>query len=124
MSKPDRMTTTGLEEAIAAEAQLSAAQAARAVAAFRDIVTREVAAGRSVALTNFGTWLPYEWPARKMRNPQTGAAIAAPGFRSMKWRTSPRAADIVRAHDTTATTRKRSSRPQKPADTAGQPQDA
>jgi len=124
MRTSDRMTTTGLEKAIAKEASLTADQAHRAIAALRDIVTREVAAGRSVTLTNFGTWEAREWPTRSMRNPKTGNIIRIPSFRAMKWRTSPRAHEIVRAHDTTASTLKRPSRTKKPADTGEQPQTA
>lgn len=109
---PTRMNSEQLTRAIARESGLTASAARRFLSVFRDVVTCQLAAGNSVAVTNFGTWLPNERPTRNARNPQTGETVSVEGFTAVKWRTSPRMADIVRAHDTTATTHKHSSRPQ------------
>jgi DNA-binding protein HU-beta len=64
-----------LIEKIAASAELSKAEATRAVDGFLSAVTDSLAAGEDVALTGFGSFTVRERAARKGRNPQTGAEI-------------------------------------------------
>jgi DNA-binding protein HU-beta len=121
-SAPTRLNATAFEQAVAEEAGVTAAAVHRVLDAVRDVVAREIAAGNSIAITNFGTWLAIEHPARYARNPQTGGRVLVPGKQGVKWRTSPRLAEIVAARDTEATTRKRPSGRRKPA--ASEQQDA
>lgn len=83
------MNKTQLIEAIAASAQLTKTEAARALDGFTDAVTNSLKAGDSVALIGFGTFSVKERAARKGRNPKTGEEIAiaaskAPEFKAGK----------------------------------------
>lgn len=67
--------------------------AALAVESFVDVVLREVAAGRSVGITGFGTFERVDRAARTGRNPHTGeavpiAAASRPRFRPGTYFTS------------------------------------
>lgn len=63
---------------IATNANLSKADAGRALDGFIDAVTNSLKAGDSVALIGFGTFSVKERAARKGRNPKTGEEIAIP----------------------------------------------
>lgn len=83
------MNKTQLIEAIAASAQLTKTEAARALDGFTNAVTNSLKAGDSVALIGFGTFSVKERAARKGRNPKTGEEIAiaaskAPEFKAGK----------------------------------------
>ena len=83
------MNKTQLIEAIAASAQLTKTEAARALDGFTDAVTNSLKAGDSVALIGFGTFSVKERAARKGRNPKTGeeitiAASKVPDFKAGK----------------------------------------
>jgi DNA-binding protein HU-beta len=69
------MNKSQLIEQIASVAELSKAQAERALNAFLGSVTEELADGEQVALVGFGTFSVSDRAARTGRNPQTGAAI-------------------------------------------------
>ena len=62
-------------QAVADEANLSKADAARAVDAIVATVGNALKQGDSVSLVGFGTFLVRERAARTGRNPQTGAEI-------------------------------------------------
>jgi len=64
-----------LIEAVAESADLSKANAARAVEAVMDTITSSLKSGDSVTLVGFGTFAAKNRPARTGRNPQTGASI-------------------------------------------------
>ncbi|MFH8752983.1 HU family DNA-binding protein [Streptomyces rimosus] len=83
---------TALAEHLAAETGTSVDTAKATVTALLDIVARTVADGH---------------PARAARNPQTGETMHLPASRAVRFRVSPRLADIIRAGDTAATVRKR-----------------
>ncbi len=75
--------------AIADAADLSKADAGRALDAFIAVVTKSLKAGDSVTLTGFGTFDVRKRAARQGRNPQTGATIKIkasknPGFKAGK----------------------------------------
>jgi len=72
------MSKTALVEAIAADAGLTKADAARAVDAFVAAVTKSLAKGDNVTLVGFGTFKASKRAARKGINPQTGAAVDIP----------------------------------------------
>jgi DNA-binding protein HU-beta len=83
------MNKTELIDAVAAAADLSKADAGRAVDAVVDTITGALKGGDSVTLVGFGTFLVRARAARTGRNPQTGAAIEikaanAPAFKAGK----------------------------------------
>lgn len=83
------MNKSELIDAIAASAQLTKADAARALDGFTNAVTNALQAGDSVALVGFGTFSVKERAARKGRNPKTGqeieiAASKVPDFKAGK----------------------------------------
>ena len=69
------MNKSELIDAIASGANLSKADATRALNAMTDAVTGAMAGGDSVQLTGFGSFVVRERAARTGRNPQTGATI-------------------------------------------------
>jgi DNA-binding protein HU-beta len=73
-------------EAVAEAADLSKADAERALSAVVDTITRQVASGERLQIPGLGTFEPRERSAREGRNPQTGetiqiAATTTPGFK-------------------------------------------
>jgi DNA-binding protein HU-beta len=78
-----------LIEAVAGAADLSRADATRAVDAVLDSVTRTLAGGGSISLVGFGTFTVKSRAARMGRNPRTGETIRisaskVPGFKAGK----------------------------------------
>ncbi|HET6629881.1 MAG TPA: HU family DNA-binding protein [Woeseiaceae bacterium] len=78
-----------LIESVAAAADLSRAEATRAVDAIIDSVTRSLSSGDTVSLVGFGTFTVKKRAARTGRNPRTGEAIQisasnVPGFKAGK----------------------------------------
>jgi len=78
-----------LIDAIAANADLSKADAGRALDSTLEAVTGALKKGDSVSLVGFGTFAVKERAAREGRNPQTGqtiqiAAAKVPGFKAGK----------------------------------------
>jgi DNA-binding protein HU-beta len=76
-------------DAVASSADLSKADATRAVDAMIDTVTESLRKGDSVTLVGFGTFEVRERAARSGRNPQTGETIQikaskAPAFKAGK----------------------------------------
>lgn len=69
------MNKTELIDAVAEAADLSKADAGRAVDAVVDSITGSLKGGDSVTLVGFGTFLVRARSARTGRNPQTGATI-------------------------------------------------
>lgn len=83
------MNKAQLIDNIANQADMSKAQAARALDATVAAITQALKKGDSVALVGFGTFTVKHRKARTGRNPRTGATlqIAAanvPGFRAGK----------------------------------------
>ena len=69
------MNKSDLINAIADSADLSKADAGKALDATVDAITNSLKANDSVSLVGFGTFLVRERAARSGRNPQTGATI-------------------------------------------------
>ncbi|MEM9255966.1 MAG: HU family DNA-binding protein [Pseudomonadota bacterium] len=69
------MNKTELIDAIASAADLSKADAGRALDAVVDGITDALKKGEQVALVGFGTFQVKHRNARTGRNPQTGATI-------------------------------------------------
>ena len=83
------MNKSELIDAIAASADISKADAGRALDATLEAVTGALKNGDSVSLVGFGTFAVKERAAREGRNPQTGqtikiAAANVPGFKAGK----------------------------------------
>ena len=83
------MNKTELVAAIAQKAEISKKDAEGVVAAFTEIVTKELKKGGKVQLVGFGTFEVTKRSARSGRNPQTGetmkiAASKAPKFKPGK----------------------------------------
>lgn len=83
------MNKTELVEAIAKSADITKAQAGKAVDAFIDSVTATLVKGDKVTLIGFGTFETRERSARTGRNPQTGKSIeieasTTPAFKAGK----------------------------------------
>jgi DNA-binding protein HU-beta len=83
------MNKTELIDAIAEKADMSKADAGKALTALIDTVSTTLAKGDSVTLVGFGTFDVKQRAARTGRNPQTGAAISIaaakiPGFKAGK----------------------------------------
>ncbi len=66
---------TELQQQVAEEAGLNKAQAARAVDAVLDSISKALANGEEVRLTGFGNFRVTNTAARTGRNPRTGEAI-------------------------------------------------
>ena len=78
-----------LIDAIAATADISKADAGRALDATIEAVTKALKGGDSVSLVGFGTFTVKQRAEREGRNPQTGqtikiAAANVPGFKAGK----------------------------------------
>jgi len=69
------MNKSELVDAIASEAGLSKADAARALNAATNAITSAMASGNGVQLTGFGSFVVRDRAARTGRNPQTGETI-------------------------------------------------
>ena len=72
------MTKTELVKAIAAKAEISNAQGAKALDAFIEAVTGALKGGDKVSLVGFGTFEVKDVPAKEGINPATGAKIKIP----------------------------------------------
>ena len=69
------MNKSDLVDAVAGSADMSKAEAGRAVDAVLDGITGALGQGDPVALVGFGTFSVRHRAAREGRNPQTGATI-------------------------------------------------
>ena len=83
------MNKTELIDAVSSSADMSKADATRAVDAVVDNITEALRKGDSVTLVGFGTFEVRERAARAGRNPQTGETIQikaskAPAFKAGK----------------------------------------
>ena len=83
------MNKSELIAAVAAQADLTKTDAAKAVDAVTDSITKALKKGDTVTLIGFGTFKVSARAARTGRNPQTGkeikiAARKAPGFSAGK----------------------------------------
>ncbi|MCZ2249417.1 MAG: HU family DNA-binding protein [Bacteroidia bacterium] len=75
MQKTKNMNKQELIEAIASDAQLTKADAKRALDAFIDATTAALKKGDRLALVGFGSFSVADRAARTGRNPQTGKEI-------------------------------------------------
>ena len=80
------MNKSELISAMASEAQMSKADAKKAVDAFIETVSSELKAGGKVALLGFGSFSISEKAARKGINPQTKQTIEIAARKSVKFK--------------------------------------
>ena len=90
------MTKSDLVEAIAEEANLTKADAGRALSAFVKVVSNSLKRGKSVRITGFGTFERRTRKARKARNPQTGEEIKVPRTKVPAFRAGKALKDMVK----------------------------
>ena len=80
------MTKADLVANIASQANLTKADAERALNAFLDNVTTALKSSGKLTLTGFGTFVVAERKARMGRNPQTGAPIQIKAGKTVRFR--------------------------------------
>lgn len=80
------MNKSELIEAIAQEADISKAAAAKALDGFVNAVTSTLAKGDTVTLVGFGTFYVGERAERKGHNPKTGEPLIIPAAKTPKFR--------------------------------------
>jgi DNA-binding protein HU-beta len=80
----------------AREANVTKAQATRALNSILDGVTRSLKKGQKVSFVGFGTFEVTRRKARMGRNPQTGQAIKIPASRVAKFRPGKALKDAVK----------------------------
>ena len=80
-----KMNKSELVSAIAEEAGLTKADAAKALDATVATITNAMSSGDSVAIIGFGTFKVGERSARTGRNPQTGAEMQIPAAKVPKF---------------------------------------
>ncbi len=86
-----------LIDAIANSANMSKADAARAIDAFTSSVIDAVSEGNMVTLIGFGSFDCMQSSARKGRNPQTGAVINIPASKRPRFKAGKNFKDAVNA---------------------------
>jgi DNA-binding protein HU-beta len=90
------MNKSELIDAMAAEANLSKADAKRALDAFQSAITKALKSGDRVALVGFGSFSVAERSARTGRNPQTGKEIKIPAKKVVKFKAGAELSDAVK----------------------------
>lgn len=80
------MTKAELVTAIAERSGLNKNQAKDALEAFVDCVTDTVKTGSEVRIVGFGSFVPVAREAGMARNPRTGAQVARPASRTVRFR--------------------------------------
>jgi DNA-binding protein HU-beta len=84
-----------LVDAVATAADLSKADAAKAVDAVFDSITRSLKRGHEVRLVGFGTFNVRKRAASKGRNPRTGEEIRIPAGKHPKFKAGKGLKDAV-----------------------------
>lgn len=89
------MNKAELIDAIASGADLTKADAKRALDAFINATSDALKNGDRVALVGFGSFSVSEREERKGRNPQTGAEITIPAKKVVKFKAGAELSDLV-----------------------------
>ena len=89
------MNKTELVSKIAEKAALKKVDAEKALKAFEEAVTEELAAGGDVRLVGFGTFSVKENAAREGVNPQTKKKMPIPASKSPKFKAGKAFKDAV-----------------------------
>ena len=88
------MTKAELVEVMATKAELTKADAARALDAFQAAVTEALKKGEKVTLVGFGTF-DAKRAARMGRNPQTGAEVKIPARNVASFKAGSKLKDAI-----------------------------
>jgi DNA-binding protein HU-beta len=80
------MTKTELVAAVAKEAKITKAAAAKVIDSVTSSITRELKKGGRVSLTGFGTFTVAKRKARAGRNPRTGQEIRVPARNTARFK--------------------------------------
>lgn len=89
------MNKADLVNVMADSADISKAQAAKALDAMLDAITGALKSNDKVTLVNFGTFSVAERAARTGRNPRTNKIIKIPEKRVAKFKPGKSLADVV-----------------------------
>lgn len=89
------MNKQELIEAIASNAELTKADAKKALDAFIDTTTTALRKGDRVALVGFGSFAIADRAARTGRNPQTGKEIKIAAKRVVRFKAGAELAEVV-----------------------------
>jgi DNA-binding protein HU-beta len=89
------MNKSELVGAIAAKTELSKKDAEKALKAFIDVVTEELAAGGKIQLVGFGTYEVSQRAARTGRNPQSGKEMKIPASKAPRFKAGKALKDAV-----------------------------
>ena len=89
------MNKAELIDAMASDANLSKADAKRALEALTNAATSALKKGDKVALIGFGTWSISARAARTGRNPQTGATIKIAAKKVVRFKAGAALANAV-----------------------------
>jgi DNA-binding protein HU-beta len=89
------MNKAELVAAIAEKTELSKKDSEKALKAFVDVVTEELAKGEKIQLVGFGTFEVAERAAREGRNPQTGAVMKIAASKAPKFKAGKALKDII-----------------------------
>jgi len=89
------MNKSDLVAAIAEKAEMSKKDAEKALKAFEDVVTEELANNGKVQLVGFGTFDVAERAAREGRNPQTGMAMPIPASKAPRFKAGKALKDAI-----------------------------
>lgn len=90
------MNKTELINAIADKADISKADAGRAVDAFFEVVGKALKKKDKVSLVGFGTFMVRERAARTGRNPKTGAAIKIKASKNPAFKAGKGLKDLIK----------------------------
>ncbi|MFT4047510.1 MAG: HU family DNA-binding protein [Solimonas sp.] len=90
------MNKTELINAVADKADLSKADAGRAVDAFFEVVGKALKKKDKVSLVGFGTFLVRERAARAGRNPKTGATIKIKASKTPSFKAGKGLKDLIK----------------------------
>ena len=89
------MNKNELVDSVATATELTKADAAKAVDAVLDSITRSLKKGQEVRLVGFGTFLVTKRAASEGRNPRTGEPVHIPASKQPKFRAGKGLKDIV-----------------------------
>ncbi len=89
------MNKTELVVAMAEKTELSKKDAEKALKAFIDVVSEELAKGEKIQLVGFGTFEVADRPARDGRNPRTGEAMKIAASKNPKFKAGKALKDAV-----------------------------
>ncbi len=90
------MNKAQLIDAIALKANLTKADAKKALDSFIEATTEALKKGDRVALVGFGSFAVAQRDARKGRNPQSGAEITIPAKKVVKFKAGAELTNVVK----------------------------